>query len=368
MPAAGGNRRTMAIQGIIPNEIREAPDAIRATLDAATTSAREVARAIRTRPVQRVWVIGNGTSYHSSLYVAGLARRLSGPADPVWIAVTAGDFRTHLPELGPADVVVGISASGEFRDVVGTFEALRGSIPTIAITHVEGSTLTTIADHVILSGGGPSHVPVMTKTFSSTLSATGLLLGAVLGDPGMEIITAGLGRAADHAAAAIEEAWPAVEAMADEFVTAEHLFVVGGGLAYAAALEAALKLKEMALVHAEASESWEMASGPATLVGRQTLVISLAPQGAARAATEAVVRHCRGWGARIIDVGPRRSVADSSFLHVPSEADERFAPLTFVPPVALLAYALASRRGLNPDRPTWTERYHEQGLKHILGD
>lgn len=357
----------MSIEGIVPSEIREGPAAIRATVASAEASVRAVAAALREREIRRVWVIGNGTSYHSSLHAAGLARRLAGPDDPIAIPVTAGDFRTFRPRLGPGDAIVGISASGEFRDVLAVFEEVRGRIPTVGIVHVPGSSLTRISDHLVLSGGGPSGAPVMTKTFSSTLSATILTLAAILGDGPLAEVTAGLRLAADHAERAIADAWPLVEGLAAELADAEHLFVVGAGLAYPAALEAALKLKEMALVHAEASETWEMASGPATMVGPATVVVSLAPDGAARAATDDVVRHCREWGARVIEVGPSRAVADSRLLPVPVGVDERFAPLTVVPPVALLAYVLAGLRGATPDRPGWTERYHSQGLTHIVG-
>jgi len=357
----------MQIDGIIPSEILEGPAAIRATVAAAEGNVRSVATALRARGVRRVWVIGNGTSYHSSLHAAGLARRLAGPNDPIAIPVTAGDFLAFPPRLGPGDAIVGVSASGEFRDVLGVFEEVRGRIPTVGIVHVPGSSLTRIADHIVLSAGGPSATPVMTKTFSSTLSATILMLGAILGDESLREVTDGLRLAADQAERAIADASPVVEELAEEFIDMEHLFVVGGGLAYPAALEAALKLKEMALVHAEASETWEMASGPATIVGPGTVVVSLAPDGPARAATDDVVRHCRSWGARIIEVAPTRALADSRLLAVPVGVDERFAPLTVVPPVALLAYVLAGRRGQTPDRPGWTERYQSQGLTHIVG-
>ena len=111
----------------------------------------------------------------------------------------------------------------------------------------------------------------------------------------------------------------------------------------------------------------ERASGPATIVGPGTVIVSLAPDGPARPATDDVVRHCREWGARIIEVAPSRAVADSHLLAVPADVDERYAPLTVVPPVALLAYVLAGLRGATPDRPSWTERYHSQGLTHIVG-
>ncbi len=357
----------MSIEGTIPGEIREGPAAIRATVDAAGASVRGVAADLRGRGVGRVWVIGNGTSYHSSLHAAGLARRLSRPGDPIAIPVTAGEFRSFRPTLDRRDAIVGVSASGEFRDVLGVFEEVRGQVPTVGIVHVPGSSLTRVADHVIFSAGGPSGAPVMTKTFSATLSATILMLAAILGDDALDEVSTGIRLAADHAERAIADAWPVVEELAAEIAEAEHLFVVGGGLAFPAALEAALKLKEMALVHAEASETWEMASGPATIVGPGSVVVSLAPDGRARAATDDVVRHCREWGARVIEVAPSRAVGDSRWLVVPAGVDERFAPLTVVPPIALLAYVLAGLRGATPDRPGWTERYHSQGLMHIVG-
>lgn len=357
-----------ALEERIPGEIREEPAAIRATVDGATADATRVAERLRRAGLRRLWVIGNGTSYHSSLYAAGLARRLAGAADPAVIAVTAGDFRTHRPSLGQGDAILGISASGEFRDVVGVFEEVRGRIPTVGVVHVPGSTLTRISDEVVMSAGGPSTVPVMTKTFASTLAAGALVVAAVLGDAHLRHVADLLRTAADDAATAIAAAEPLVAPLADELASAEHLFVVGAGLAHPAALEAALKLKEMALVHAEASETWEMATGPATMVGAGTVVISLAPAGAARAATDDVVRKTAEWGARVIEVRAERAVEGSTLLPLPATADERTAPFVAVPPVALLAYRLARRRGATPDRPGWAERYHSQGLSHILGE
>ncbi len=69
----------------------------------------------------------------------------------------------------------------------------------------------------------------------------------------------------------------------------------------------------------------------------------------------------------MIEVAPRSSVAGAVLLPIPEAAAEDHAPLSVVPPVALLAFALARRRGQDPDRPGWVERYHSQGLRHIVG-
>ncbi len=96
-------------------------------------------------------------------------------------------------------------------------------------------------------------------------------------------------------------------------------------------------------------------------------MIALAPEGPARPATAELLRHAADWGAGVVEVGPAPLLAGSPLLPLPAGAVEDHAPLTAVPPVALLAFALARRRGANPDRPDWIERYHSQGLTHILG-
>jgi len=358
---------TSPASGIIPTEIEAGPEAIRATLAGATAPAREAAEYLVGRDVRRVFVIGNGTSYHSALAAAALHARHAGPDDAIVVARTAGDFRTYRPKLGPRDAVIGISASGEFADVVAVFEELRGHVPTIGIVHVPGSSLTRLADRIVTSAGGPSQVPVMTKTFSATLVATELTLLALLGDDPFRAGSTAIEAAAAQAAAAISATAPRLEALVDRLDRHQRVFVVGAGLAHAAALEAALKLKEIALVHAEGGETWEVTSGAATMIDERSAVIALAPPGPGRAATADLLRHLAAWGAATIEVGPEPIVRDSILVELPPSAEEDHAPLTCVPPVALAAFALARRRGIDPDRPEWVARYHSQGLRHIVG-
>jgi glucosamine--fructose-6-phosphate aminotransferase (isomerizing) len=209
----------------------------------------------------------------------------------------------------------------------------------------------------------------MTKTFVATLAATHVVLGELLGGPRAAAVRAGLAAAADDIDAAVTAATTRVPTLADALRDREDVFVVGSGNATAAAYEAALKLKEMALIHAEGTESWEMASGAATIVGPSTVVVALAPTGPGRAATLDVARHAAGWGARVVEVGPGSgpAIAGADHLPLPDGAAEDFASFSAVAPVAMLAFELARRRGHDPDRPDWVERYHSQGLRHIVG-
>jgi glucosamine--fructose-6-phosphate aminotransferase (isomerizing) len=355
------------IDGLIPREIHDGPGAIRATLRDALAAAVDAASFLRERALRRVFVIGNGTSRHSALAASALYARSAGPDDPVAITLTAGDFRTYRPSLGPHDGIIGISASGEFGDVVGVFRELRGSVPTVAIVHVPDSTLTGVADRVVTSSGGPSHVPVMTKTFSATLVAAEITLLAMLDPDRSAGARRSIAAAADHAEDVIGTMERNLDRAVDTIARFEHVFVVGAGIAHYAALEAALKLKEIALVHAEGGETWEATSGAATLLDERALVIAIAPPGPGREATADLVRHARGWGAGVIEIAADRSVDGALLLSMPAAAEEDHATLTAVPPIALLAFALARSRGLQPDKPDWVARYHSQGLRHIIG-
>ena len=357
----------MTVEGIIPSEIGEEPDAIRRTLRTSRSAARRIAQRIRSEMTERVYLIGNGTSYHTCLAGAAEYRRQALPSDPVVIAMTAGEFLTFPPKLDAADVLVGVSASGEFRDVIEAIDRCRGQILTIGIVHVPDSRLVHAAEEVILSDGGPSQVPVMTKTFASTLVATQLLLAEVIGSSQADAFVESASEAADHAAAAVASASEVVASVASRLKGFEHIFVVGAGPGSIAAMEAALKLKEMSLVHAEAAEAWEMESGAATIVGPGSAVIALALDGAGRSAVIKVARHAAGWGAHVVEVADARSVDGSDLLPVPKLASEVHASLVAVPPVALLAYVLGGQRGATPDHPEWVARYHSQGLHHILG-
>ena len=354
----------MPIEELIPQEIEDTPAAIRATVRETRPAAAAAAQALRARPVRRVYIIGNGTSLYTSMAAVYTARMLAGSEDPLVVAVPAGEFRYFMPEIGAQDAVIGMSASGEFRDVVAVFEQLRGRCGLVGITHVPGSSLSKLADHLLVSAGGPSQVPVMTKTYASTLTALHLLL--------LELFSAGPEYFADLEASAerCEQALASARQVLPELVplaaTFEHAFYFGAGNAYAASLEGALKMKEMALLHAEGSEIWEMASGPATIVSEKSLCVALYSGHPSDSATELTAGQARGWGARLLDIGPGQGHGDFH-LPTPAPAHAAFASLSLVPPLALLAYRVARARGQNPNQPAWRERYYAQGMTHILG-
>ncbi len=142
----------------------------------------------------------------------------------------------------------------------------------------------------------------------------------------------------------------------------EHAFHFGAGPAYAACLESALKMKEMAILHAEGAETWEMASGSAIILDERALCVALYSGGAGDPSTADTARHARRWGASVLEIGPQAAAGD---MHIPvmTPKYDMFSSLCLVPPLALLAYRLAKRRGFRP-RPARLERaLHRPGYE-----
>lgn len=350
---------------LIPQEIQEIPAAIQATVAETRSTAQQAARAIQQRHPRRIFLIGNGTSFYSSLAASYTARALAGPDEAYVGAVPSGDFRYFMPQVNENDVLVGISASGEFRDVLAVFEQLHGRCLCVGITHIPGSSITRLADHTLISAGGLSQVPVMTKTYAATLVTAHLLMLETFSAP--EEYFADLSASAGRAQEATEKAGPLISEVLPAFAQYQHAFYFGAGPAYAAALEGALKMKEMAMLHAEGSETWEMASGPATIVDKGFICTALYTGSETDEDTANGALHARQWGARVLEVGEKAAAGE---WHLPVRAPKYpcFASLALIPPLALLAYRVARQRGFNPDHPHWRDRYISQGMSHILGE
>lgn len=318
--------------------------------------------------VRRVFLVGNGTSLYSCEFAEHWYRTQAAPSDPCVTALSAGQFRYHPPALDSRDLVLAVSASGEFRDVVGLLEEVRGRVPTVAVTQRRESSVGGLATEVIVAGGGDSEFPVMTKSFASTASATVMVALALAADTNV------LTDACDTLLDAAERAEWAISAAEEESVrvaafldgiTRGFTFGTGGGAA--AALEAALKIKEMALLHVEGAETWEAESGSSTVVRDGSFVLALRPEGAGEEATVRLAGLSAEWGAHVVEVAPQRSLPQSAVLAIPPGTPDMVAPLVCVPPVVMMAYHLATARGLDPNRPNWTARYTQQGLTHVVG-
>jgi len=301
---------------------------------------------------QRYVIVACGTAWHAGLVGRHLLQRATGR--PVSVEI-ASEFRYGDPLVDSSTLTVAISQSGETADTLAAVrEARRRGSPVLAIVNVEGSSLAREADWVLYTRAGPEVAVASTKAYLTQVVALHLLAAwaAPRGeDTGLSLLQL---PSRIEATLGLD---PVVQEVARELAGSEHLFYIGRGLDYAVALEAALKIKEISYIHAEAYAAGELKHGTLALIEPGRWVVALATQRSLSAKTAGNVAEVSARGARVVMVGPGTSPARSElepladrYLPLP-EAPEPLLPMLAVVPMQLLAYHAARARGCDVDRP-----------------
>jgi glutamine---fructose-6-phosphate transaminase (isomerizing) len=309
----------------------------------------------------RMAVVACGTSWLAAqvgkFFIEEVARL------PVEVDV-ASEFRYRNPILGPDDLVVGITQSGETADTLAALKTAKESrAKTLAITNVKGSMATRLCDQTLLTHAGPEIGVAATKTFSSQVVALYLLALYLAGrrsrltpDDARERLS-NLARTPHYIEQALELA-PEIEAVAREFYQAGNFLFLGRGPLYPIALEGALKLKELSYIHAEGYPAGEMKHGPIALIDETMPVVALALDNPLFDKIASNIQEAKARGARILAVATEGDVrldrildsARDRILRIPRHPNA-VSPLVAVVPLQLLAYHIAVLRGCDVDQP-----------------
>ncbi len=310
------------------------------------------------RGVRRIIVVACGTSYH-----AGLIGRY---AIEEWARVpvemdVASEYRYRNPVVGPGDLVVGITQSGETADTLAAMRlAKERGAKVLAVTNIMGSQATRDADGVLFTRAGLEISVAATKTFVAQVAAMYLLalrLAELRGSLPAERLTQ-LVADLKHVPAAIGELLPGAE-IAAERIAAHHdggefFLYLGRHVGLAVALEGALKLKEVSYIATDAYAAGEMKHGPIALLGEDTPVVVVATDSPVLDKVVSNVQEVRARGAHVIAVASEGNAEiehhAEEVLRVPA-LDWMLQPLLAVIPLQLLAYFIARKRGLNVDQP-----------------
>ncbi len=321
-------------------ELREGPEAIRRTLEGCAEEVRAAAAAL----TGSGFIIGSGTSYHAGLIFQYFLLKYAGRG---YVTVPASEFNEWGP-FGSPGSLVGFSQSGESSDILAAFRGFGGRVK-IGITNTPGSTLTKLSDYSIVTRAGEERAVVATKTFDAQI-AVSMMLAMVAGGRDTSPLRDVPSKV--EGVLALEDR---VRRLAERYRDVERSFVLGRGAHYAVALEAALKLKEAAMIHAEGFAVREFLHGPVQLVDESTLVVALVPTDHALRESEKALAKIRGYGAPILAIttegveGVDRHATD--MLELPATEGD-LSVFTFTKAIQMLAYHLAVLRGLDPDRPT----------------
>ena len=344
-------------------EIFEQPDALRNTirgrlderdgtaiLSGLGLSPRELAA------IRRLVVIGCGTSLHAGMVGKYL---FEGLADLPTSPEQAAEFRYSNPIVGPDDFCLALSQSGETADTLAAVrESMRKGALVAGLCNVVGSTIAREVGRGVYLHAGPEISVASTKAFTAQVTAllmialkmgrtrrlsreTGIaLVGEIARVP--ELISEVLRRNDD------------IAKIAEKYAKADDMFFIGRGILYPVALEGALKVKEIAYVHAEGYQAAELKHGPIALLTAETPVVALLADIPGKEKTLGNVQECRARNAPVVgvvtDADEAAKAAVTDAIVVPRTCAE-VAPIVTAVALQLFAYHVARLRGCEIDQP-----------------
>jgi len=273
----------------------------------------------------------------------------------------ASEYRYRNPVVGPGDLVIGITQSGETADTLAAMRIARDAgARVLAITNIMGSQATRDADGVLFTRAGLEVSVAATKTFVCQVAVMyllGLRLGELRGtlppERRAELI-AELKRIPHLIQQLLDGVDDEVEAIVAEHADKRFFLYLGRHVGLPVALEGALKLKEISYISTDAYAAGEMKHGPIALLDESTPVVTVATRSPVLEKVVSNMQEVRARGAHVIALATEGDVEigehAEQVLHVP-ETDWMLQPLLAVIPLQLLAYRIARRRGLNVDQP-----------------
>jgi glucosamine--fructose-6-phosphate aminotransferase (isomerizing) len=308
------------------------------------------------RTIDRVIISACGTSWHSALIGEYLIEELARV--PVEVEY-ASEFRYRSPLIPENSLFIAISQSGETADTLAALrEAKHSGVTTLGIVNVVGSAIARETDGGVYTHSGPEIGVASTKAFTSQvmmLSLIGLLLARMRDlsvQQGMELITA-----LEQIPEKVETILALdnqIKAIAKEYHKSDNFLYLGRGINFPAALEGALKLKEISYIHAEGYPAAEMKHGPIALIDENMPCVVIALKDMIYDKVINNIEQVRARGGRIIAIATEgdTQIAEKvdHVIYIP-ETYRLFSPLLSVIPLQLLAYHIAALRGCEIDQP-----------------
>jgi glucosamine--fructose-6-phosphate aminotransferase (isomerizing) len=304
----------------------------------------------------RIIIIACGTSWHAGLIGEYMLEDLARVSVEVEYA---SEFRYRNPVIGPGDVVIVMSQSGETIDTLAAMnEAQRRGAIALGIVNVVGSTIARQSDGGVYTHAGLEIGVASTKAFTSqlmVLAAVALTIGRGRGvsvTEGREIVRAM--QAIHSQIGEILAENDAIKEIALRYAKHSNFLYLGRGYNFPVALEGALKLKEISYIHAEGYPAAEMKHGPIALIDESMPVVVIAPQDAFYEKILSNMQEVKARGGRILAITSQgddqvKSMADD-VIEIPRTLPH-LTPILSVIPLQLLAYHIAVERGCNVDQP-----------------
>ncbi|MEX5717221.1 glutamine--fructose-6-phosphate transaminase (isomerizing) [Geodermatophilus maliterrae] len=313
------------------------------------------------RDIDKIFVVSCGTSFHAGLIAKYAIEHWT--RIPVEVEV-ASEFRYRDPVLDRSTLVVVISQSGETMDTLMALRHARDQkARTLAICNVNGSTIPRESDAVLYTHAGPEIAVASTKAFLAQVVAcylVGLVLAQIRGIKYADEVAAiveDIRRLPDEVSVVLGRMEP-VRELGRSLADADTILFLGRHVGYPVALEGALKLKELAYIHAEGFAAGELKHGPIALIDQGTPVVVVVPSPRSRESVHdkvvSNIQEVRARGARtvvIAEEGDEDVVPYADHLVRVPRTPTLLAPVLTTVPLQVLACEIAAARGHDVDQP-----------------
>ncbi|WP_185290850.1 glutamine--fructose-6-phosphate transaminase (isomerizing) [Chryseobacterium lactis] len=312
----------------------------------------------RFKNANRIIIIACGTSWHAGLIGEYLIEEYA--RIPVEVEY-ASEFRYRNPIITDKDVVIAISQSGETADTMAALKLAKEKGAFIyGICNVVDSSIARITDAGSYTHAGPEIGVASTKAFTAQLTILTLIAFKLgkhngnLGNAEFMSLIAELDAIPKKIEEVLNTTHELTQNIAKDFIKATNFLYLGRGYNYPAALEGALKLKEISYIHAEGYPAAEMKHGPIALIDENMPIVIIAPKKGHYDKIVSNVQEIKARKGKIIAVvnkGDRQVSEMADYVIEIPETSECFSPIVASVPLQLLAYYIAVYRGANVDQP-----------------
>ena len=312
----------------------------------------------RLNQAKKITIIACGTSWHAGLIGEYLIEEFA--RIPVEVEY-ASEFRYRNPIISEKDIVIAISQSGETADTMAAIKMAKEKGAFVyGICNVVDSSISRVTDAGSYTHAGPEIGVASTKAFTAQLTVLSLIAlklgkhnGHLSNQEFMRLITE-LDAIPQKVQEVLETTHEITKEIAKNFVDAQNFLYLGRGYNFPAALEGALKLKEISYIHAEGYPAAEMKHGPIALIDENMPIVIIAPkQGHYDKIVSNVqeIKARKGQVIALVNKGDTQVSSVADYVIEFPETSECFSPIIASVPLQLLAYYIAVYRGANVDQP-----------------
>jgi len=310
------------------------------------------------RGIKRISFIACGTAYHAGMVAKYAIEKWA--KIPVDVEI-ASEYRYRDPIIDKDTLVIAISQSGETMDLLmAVRHAKAAGARVLAVCNTNSSTIPRESDAVLYTHAGPEIAVASTKAFLTQIVAVyliGLKLAQVrsaLSDQQVQALYHEMLELPGKVEQILETIEPLRE-LTHKFVKNNTVLFLGRGIEYPVALEGALKLKELAYIHAEGFAGGELKHGPIALIEEGTAVIAILPPSDEHALDEKMlsnIQEVKARGARVVVIAPEGAevIGAEHIIRIPV-ASSLFQPVLATVPLQVFAYEIAVARGTDVDQP-----------------